>query len=128
MAKILVVEDDPQLKHTYEIILDKEGYQVARAKDGEDALIKAETFDPDLILLDLLMPKMNGLDFLRRYDIKNKHPMVKVIVFSNISMPEEMVEAHELGASNYLLKSATSPKQLADLIKKTLAQAAKKSK
>lgn len=121
MARVLVVEDDLQLKLTYDIILNKEGHTVERAGDGIEALAKAESFKPDLILLDLLMPRMNGLEFLRKYDVKNKHPNVKVIVFSNMSMPAEMEEAHKLGATKYMLKSSTSPKQLAELIAGVLA-------
>lgn len=121
MAKILVVEDDLRLKLTYDIILNKEGHEVERAEDGEEALAKAETFRPDLILLDMLMPKVNGLEFLKRYDVKKSHPDVKIIVFSNMSMPKEMEEAYKLGATKYMLKSSTSPKQLAELIRQTLA-------
>ena len=67
------------------------------------------------------MPKVNGIEFLRRYDLKNKHPGVKIIVFSNLSMPDEMAEAIKLGATKYMLKSSTSPKELSELIKNTLA-------
>lgn len=122
MAKVLLVEDDLRLKLTYDIILKKEGHQVERAVDGNDALAKAESFQPDLILLDLLMPNMNGLEFLEKYDIKGKHPNVKVIVFSNMSVPDEMDKAYGLGASHYMLKSSTSPKQLAELVRNTLSQ------
>ncbi len=120
MAKVLVVEDDMRLKVTYDIILKKEGHTVERAQDGEDALVKAKKFKPDLILLDMLMPNMNGLEFLRKFDLKNKHPDTKVVVFSNMSMRDEMEEAYRLGATKYMLKAATSPRQLAELIEETL--------
>lgn len=122
MAHILVVEDDPTLKLTYDILLKKEGHTVDRAEDGEQALKLADAKEPDLILLDLLMPNVGGLEFLKRYDLKNKHPKVKVIVFSNMSMPETIEEAMSLGATKYTLKATTSPKELAALVAQTLAQ------
>lgn len=121
MTKVLVVEDDLRLKLTYDIILKKEGYEVDRAVDGVEALAKAESFQPDLILLDVRMPNMDGIEFLRQYKLKEKHPNVKVIVFSNMEQPEQLDEAYELGASRYMLKSSTSPRELSELIKATLA-------
>lgn len=123
MAKVLVVEDDLRLKLTYDILLKKEGYTVERATDGEDALAKVDAFGPDLILLDLLMPRMTGMEFLKKYDVKNKHPNVKIIVFSNMSTADEMEKAYALGAKKYMLKASTSPKELAELVKETLATA-----
>lgn len=121
MAKVLVVEDDMMLKMTYDIILKKEGHTVERAIDGQEALLKIKEFHPDLILLDMMMPKMSGLEFLEAADIKKSYPNTKVIVFSNMSMPMEMEKAYELGATKYMLKSSTSPKQLSELIEATLA-------
>ncbi len=121
MAKVLVVEDDLRLKLTYDIILKKEGHTVERAQDGQEALKKVKSFQPDLILLDMLMPKMSGLEFLKVFNAKKNHPDVKIIVFSNMSMPNEMEQAYALGATKYMLKSSTSPRQLAELIARTLA-------
>ena len=122
MAKILIVEDDPSLNMTYDIILRKEGHDVMQAADGAEALRMAAAFDPDLILLDYRMPNMNGLDFLRCYNVKMSHPNVKVIMFSNMDLPEAHDEVYKLGVAAILLKSATSPKQLAVIINKTLHQ------
>jgi CheY-like chemotaxis protein len=72
MASILVVEDDKDLNQAYKLILEHEGHAVATAFNGEEALTLAETDEPDLILLDLLMPIMGGLDFLKHYDL-TKH-------------------------------------------------------
>lgn len=121
MAKILVVEDEPQLRQTYNIIISRQGHKVENAQDGQEALIKAESFQPDLILLDMLLPKMNGLDFLKHYDVKNRHPDVKIIILSNVSMPIDMEEASKLGVIKYMIKSSTSPKQLADIVSQVLS-------
>jgi two-component system, OmpR family, response regulator VicR len=119
--KILIVEDEVTLNDAYRMILEAEGYKVACAFDGNEALQLAEEFDPDLILLDLRMPKLNGIDFLKEYDVKVKHPKVKIIIFSNLDMQAEIDEGYKLGADRYMLKAWASPKELSKLIKATLA-------
>lgn len=121
MAKVLVVEDDLRLKVTYDILLTKEGHVVERAVNGQEALQKLETFQPDLILLDLMMPKMTGLEFLEAANLRASHPGTKVIVFSNLSSPGDMRKAYDLGATKFMVKSTTSPKQLATVVEQTLA-------
>ena len=121
MARVLVVEDDLRLKMTYDILLQKEGHTVDRALNGEEALGKLASFKPDLILLDISMPKMNGVQFLEAARVRDNHPNLRVIVFSNLSNPVEMEKCFELGATKYMLKSSTSPKQLAALVQETLA-------
>lgn len=120
LKKILIVEDDLRLKLTYDTIFSQEGFTVLRAQDGEEGLTIAEAEEPDIILLDMMMPKMDGLEFLRRFDVKHKHPKTKIIVFSNMMQPETTSQAYELGASRYEIKAVFSPKQLADLVKETL--------
>lgn len=120
MTKVLIVEDDLRLKLTYDTIFSQEGYEVLRATNGEEGMGIAESEEPDIILLDLMMPVMDGLEFLRRFDVKNKHPNCKVIVFTNMVMADTMKEAYALGASRYELKATFSPKQVAALVKETL--------
>lgn len=122
MAKVLIVEDDLRLKITYEILISKEGHTFERAENGEEAMQKMTSFQPDLVLLDMMMPKMTGLEFLENIKLKENFPLTKVIVFSNMSMPDEMQKAYALGASKYVLKSSTSPRQLSELITQTLAE------
>jgi len=123
MAKILIVEDEKALNDAYRIILEKEGHTVDIAYNGEEALQKVDDVNPDIILLDILMPKMNGLEFLREYDVLNKHKKTQVIILSNLDMDKEVKQAMELGASRYIVKARLSPKELAllinHLIKKT---------
>jgi CheY-like chemotaxis protein len=111
MARILVVEDYPNLQYLYRVALEAEGYTVEVASDGNEALTVAERREPDLILLDLLMPNQGGLEFLRAYDTK-KHPKVKVVVFSNMVSPELYKEAQQLGATQYLIKANYTPKEV----------------
>ncbi|MBL8160298.1 response regulator [Candidatus Saccharibacteria bacterium] len=117
---ILIVEDETVLSEAYYTLLDQAGYDVKVASNGQDALDKTEAYEPDLILLDLRMPVMTGIDFLREYQLLNKHPDVKVIVFSNYDMQAEIDEAYKLGADRYILKAWASPKEILDLVGSTL--------
>jgi len=121
MPKILVVEDQLALREGYVLILKKAGYDVFEASDGMSAVIEAERIHPDVILLDLLMPYMDGLTFLRKYDVRNKHTDVSVVIFSNSSAPNKVQEAMEMGAKRYLLKAVVSPKKLLKIVEEELA-------
>lgn len=119
-GKILVVEDEKILNEAYELILRNEGYEVVIAEDGEQAMDKVERFEPDLILLDLRMPRVNGIEFLKQFNAKEKHPKVKIVVFSNLDTQKEIDEAYKLGAHRYILKAWASPSELTKLVKDTL--------
>lgn len=119
--KILVVEDERELNEAYQTILRKEGYTVQAAFDGREALEIIAAFDPALILLDLRMPRVGGIDFLKEYKPSQNHADVKIIVFSNLDSQKEIDEAYSLGAQRYMLKAWASPKELARLVKETLA-------
>lgn len=123
MTKVLVVEDEPTLSSAYTTLLRRAGYKVIVAHDGRDALEKASDNEPNIILLDLRMPNMTGVEFLKAYDIKNEHPNVQVIVFSNYDMQDEIDEAYRLGAARYLLKAWASPREILQVIQNTLAVA-----
>jgi DNA-binding response OmpR family regulator len=118
---ILIVEDEKVLNDAYTTILKKEGYKVLSAYDGEEALSIAETNHIDLILLDLRMPKVNGIEFLKAYDLAGQDNPPIVIVFSNLDMQTEIDEAFSLGATKYMLKAWASPKELVKLVKDNLA-------
>jgi len=120
MANILIVEDDKDLNNAYKIILESENYNVASAFNGKEALAALDDFEPDLILLDLLMPIMGGLEFLQHYDLTNKHPDVKVLIFTNMENSPEVTEAYNLGAARCIIKSWTAPQNLARVISDTL--------
>lgn len=122
MARILIVEDDKDLNNAYCIILRNEGHEVASAFDGKEALTKLKKFDPELILLDLLMPVMGGLEFLKKYDLIHKHPDVKVLIFTNMENSPEVAESYKLGAHRIIIKSWTAPHNLARVISEALDQ------
>jgi DNA-binding response OmpR family regulator len=118
---ILVVEDEHTLNEAYQVILQKAGYVVKSAFDGQQALDALKTYEPDLILLDLRMPNMDGLEFLQKYDVTHNHPQVKIIIFSNYDMQAEIDQAYQQGADRYILKAWASPKELLALVKNTLS-------
>lgn len=120
--KILIVEDEQALREAYTLILGGAGYNVDVASDGGEALDKTKTFKPDLILLDLRMPRVGGLEFLRRYDLVKEHPDVKVVVFSNLDTQQDIDEAYQLGARKYMLKAWASPRELIKLVEDVLAK------
>ncbi len=118
---ILIVEDEPELAEVYLTLLTQSGYETIVAHNGKDALKMAGDHQPDLILLDLRMPIMDGVEFLRQYDLKAKHPDVKVVVFSNYDLQDEIDDAYSLGADRYVLKAWASPRELLQIVKDTLA-------
>ena len=120
---IMVVEDERTLNEAYQIILRTAGYAVVPAYNGQEALDISAKSEPTLILLDLRMPHMDGLEFLRQFNLKEKHPKVKVIVFSNYDMQKEIDEAYSMGADRYILKAWASPKELLQVVQDTLAGA-----
>lgn len=120
-ANIVIVEDEHDLAAAYQIILEKNGYKVSVANDGLQALQILEDIEPDLILLDLRMPRIGGIEFLKKYRLNDQHPNVKVIVFSNLDSDKEIEEAYQLGAVKYMLKALASPNDLAKLVADTLA-------
>lgn len=120
MAKILIVEDEKLLNEAYELVLKKEGHSVAAAFNGEEALALFDKNKPDLILLDLRMPKMDGVEFLKQLEAKGKHPDLSVIVFSNYDEQKEIDEAFKHGATRYILKAWSSPKELVKVVHETL--------
>ena len=120
MAKILVVEDDKDLNNAYCIILRHAGHEVVEAFDGKEALQQLEDFEPDLILLDLLMPIMGGLEFLKKWRPTAKSHGVKVLIFTNMENSPEVNEAYKLGANRCIIKSWTAPHNLAKVIDETL--------
>lgn len=115
--RILLVEDDSALNDAFSILLNKEKYMVDSAYNGLEALIKIQKNKPDLILLDLLMPVMDGKEFLKTFENIEKIP---IIIFSNLDSKSEVKEALDLGATRYMLKAWASPKKLVRLVSDTL--------
>jgi len=116
VARVLIVEDDKDLNNAYSIILKNEGHEVVSAFNGREALDKLKDFSPNLILLDLLMPIMGGLEFLQQYNLPKAHKDVKVLIFTNMENSPEVTEAYKLGAYRCIIKSWTAPHNLARVV------------
>jgi DNA-binding response OmpR family regulator len=111
MAKILIIEDNESLNQVYTFILGKEGHAVSSVFNGKEGLKAVKSDLPDLILLDMLMPQMDGLTFLKKLSLP-KRAKTKILVLTNLDEDEEMKAAHKLGATSYVLKATTSPSEL----------------
>lgn len=130
MSRILVVEDDHDLNKAYCLILKHAGHEVVAAFDGKEALEKLKGFEPELILLDLLMPVMGGLEFLQQWNTpkKNNHKDVKILIFTNMENSPEVAEAYKLGAHRCIIKSWTAPHNLALVVSESLQPEAESNK
>jgi DNA-binding response OmpR family regulator len=120
MAKILFIEDEPTLQKTLGDALTKEGYQIKTAFDGEEGLLVAKEYKPDLILLDLILPKMDGFAVLQELKKDEETKAVPVIVLTNLEGTADVEKVLELGATTYLVKTNYDLKEVVEKIKKTL--------
>src|SRR3989344_8303499 len=102
MAKILLVEDDLPLVRMYQIVLQKAGFEFESALDGEEGLAIAKEKKPDLIRLDLIMPKLDGFGFLREIKAMPSLSEIPVICLSVLHQEEYIKKCRDLGASDYL--------------------------
>lgn len=116
---ILIIEDNQDLVEMYRLKLSLEGFRVETALDGEQGLLKAVETKPALILLDILMPNMNGFEVLKALR-NNSKSEAKIIVLSNLGQYENIREAKNLGATEYMVKANTTPTQVVDKIKEVL--------
>jgi len=117
---MLIVEDDEVLLRALYLAFHDEDYTIATASDGDTGLKMAQRMNPDIILLDLLLPKMNGFDFLKNIKSNPTLKNIPVIVLSNLGDSENIVKAKDLGALDYYVKSNTNLTILRDKIAKTL--------
>lgn len=120
MAKVLIVDDEQILADAYELVLTKAGYTVFIANRGDAGLMIVEKEKPDIILLDMLMPEMNGIDFMKALKEKSLLKQTKVLAFSNIENPEVVAAAKKLGVVDYLLKVDYTPREVTQLVTRLL--------
>ena len=105
MAKVLIIEDDMSVASIYKDLLGKEDIQVVVAPDGPKGISMAKTDKPNLILLDIMMPNMDGLEVLKRLKSDNETDLIPVIVLTNVGVDEVQKEALSMGAVMYLIKT-----------------------
>jgi DNA-binding response OmpR family regulator len=122
MSKILIAEDEAVLREAYATILIHSGYEVLEATNGKDVLKILEETEPDLLILDMLMPILSGSELLHKFRLKENHPKLKILAFTNLSDQEIIKELRLYGVDRYLLKSSIMPHELIANIKKLLRQ------
>lgn len=123
MKTILLAEDDPFILDIYSSQLKKEGYNVDIAKDGQEALDKIKAALPDLLLLDIKMPKIDGCQLLKMLRDDPKTKGVKVIVISNLNKSEFPEDISDFGVLKFLLKVESSPEEIVNAVKEAVGSA-----
>jgi len=118
--RILLVEDDRFLRRAGEISLRQRGFVVTTAADGDEALRKVRAEPPDLVLLDLLMPKMTGIEVLKTLRAEEATREIRVLILSNSSREEDVEEIKTLGVSGYFVKADLSLQALGDMVARLL--------
>ncbi len=121
-AKIAIIEDDQAISQMYRIKFEAEGFTVETAENGKLGLELAEKMKPDIILLDLMMPEMNGDDMLKALRKSDWGKNTKVVILTNMGEQEIPQEVKQLGVTAVILKADMTPRQVAELVKKQLNQ------
>lgn len=122
MKKILVVEDDKFLRELIVQKLAKEGYDVHEAVDGEEGVKKIKEIKPDLVLLDLILPGIDGFEVLSKTKESPGAADIPIIILSNLGQKEEVERGLKLGAIDYLIKAHFTPGEIVEKIKTVLKQ------
>lgn len=121
MAKVLlIVEDDPLMVRMYQKIFKFEGYDVDTAFDGEEGIEKVRKIKPTVVLLDIMMPKMNGIQVLEKIKSDPDIKKIPVIVLTNLAGTQDAETALEKGAVRYIIKSEHDPKDIVRIVKEII--------
>ncbi|MEQ1561164.1 MAG: response regulator [Nitrospira sp.] len=123
MKKILLIDDDEVFIKTVHATLVSAGYDVTNAKDGKEGLEKVEKDKPDLILLDLMMPNLGGMDFLKVLQKDDKANKIPVLVSSNFTSINRVNEGLEFGVRGYIVKSNESLKTITNAVESIIGKA-----
>jgi DNA-binding response OmpR family regulator len=121
MSKILLIEDDKFLRELIIQKLGKEGYEVVEAAEGETGLTKLKEEKPDLVLLDLILPGIDGFEVLSRIKQDSDVSKIPVIILSNLGQKDDVQKGIDLGAVDYLIKAHFTPGEIVEKIKATLS-------
>jgi len=118
--KILLVEDDSFLLSMYATKFEAEGFKVATAEDGEKAVRSVQKESPDIILLDIILPKLSGFEVLKQLKAESETAKIPVILLTNLSQRDEVEQGLKMGAEDYLIKAHFMPSEVVEKIKKVL--------
>lgn len=120
MKKILIIEDDPFLNEIYSAKFSQSGFQIEVAIDGKKGLEKVKANQPDLILLDIVLPKMDGFQVLKRIKEDPKLKAIPIILLTNLGQQSEVEKGLALGADEYIIKAHFTPTAIVVKVKEVL--------
>jgi DNA-binding response OmpR family regulator len=119
-SKILIIEDDPYVQRMYQRMFGFQKYRTEMVSNGEEGLKAIKKEKPDLILLDIILPKMNGLEVLKKIKKDPKNKDIPVLMLTNVGETETVEEAAKLGAESYMIKADFSPAEVIKQVRKYL--------
>jgi two-component system response regulator VicR len=122
-TKIAIIEDDQAISQMYRIKFETEGYTVETAENGKTGLQLIDSMRPDIILLDLMMPEMNGDEMLQKLRATPWGKDIKVIILTNMGEQEAPAEIKQLNVRRFIVKAEMTPRQVAEMVKAELAEA-----
>jgi len=120
MQKILIIEDDQLLSHMYETIFTEHGFAVTLAADGKTGLSQVYAVKPNVVLLDIVMPQLDGMGVLRSLHADDELKRIPVVVITNLTDSASVQTALDLGAAQYVTKSEHKPAQVVDIVSDVL--------
>jgi CheY-like chemotaxis protein len=118
--RILIIEDEEILMNLLQRKLIQEGYEVSIARDGDEGLKLMKEASPDLILLDILMPRMGGIEVMEAMQKDDGLKNIPVVIISNSGQPVEIDKAQKLGAKDWLIKTEFDPQEVVEKVKKQI--------
>lgn len=118
--KILLIEDEEMLANMYQVKFQNDGFQLVKAANGEEGLTLADKEKPDMILLDVIMPKMDGFTVLKRLKENEGTKNIPVLLLTNLGQDEDIKKGNELGAVGYLVKANITPSEVVAKVKETM--------
>ncbi len=118
--KVLIVEDEKMLSEMYMTKFNMDGFEVVQAFDGKEGLDKAKTENPDIILLDIIMPKLDGFIVLRELKLDDSLKKIPVLLLTNLGQEDDIKKGKKLGAEDYFVKANHSPAEIVEKVKKLL--------
>ncbi|OGF61314.1 hypothetical protein A2662_00470 [Candidatus Giovannonibacteria bacterium RIFCSPHIGHO2_01_FULL_45_33] len=121
-TKVLIVDDDEFLLEMYAMKFTEFGFQVDTAENGEEAVKKAKADPPDVILMDVVMPKMDGFDLLRNLKKENAAPDAVTLVLTNLGQKDDVEKGMKLGATDYIIKAHFTPSEVVKRVESLLAR------
>lgn len=124
MAKVLIVDDDPYISEMYLIKFREANFEAETASNGRATLERVQTFRPDIVLLDIIMPIYDGFEVLKKMKESGDLLKTKVIVLSNLGQREDIEKGLALGAADYIIKAHFTPTEVVEKVRSVLAKSA----